>query len=118
MPTDLNAAKPLDFLTEPLTGTTLTAQEAVRLAASWWDKTGRHLMSKTSNRDAQDRVSRSKAGGVMIRVKDKGDVVIPSKVLQGFAWDELDRRERALVVRCWLGEYREVYATGASRVVQ
>ena len=99
----------LTFLTKQLDGTRLTAPEAVRLAADWWDKTGRHLMSKTANREQRNTFKAGNGSAPAIRVKDKGEVVLPSKVLQGFPWDELSRREKASVVRAWLKEYRVWY---------
>lgn len=89
----------LDFLTRELDGCTLTAIEAVRLASAWWDKTGRRLINKAFNHE-------------------RGDVVVPSRILEAKPWDELDKRERTLVVQSWLAQYRVLYVRGGSRVVQ
>lgn len=100
----------LTFLAKQLDGCTLTAPEAVRLAADWWDKTGRHLTSKTFNRDQRTTFTPSNGTAPAIRVKDKGDVVLPSRILQGMPWAELDRRERKSIVSCWIEQYRQQYA--------
>lgn len=103
----------LEFLTKEIGGSTLSASEAVRLASKWWDSTGRKIISKVFNVEEVGGSYRGAGGGApAIRVTPNREVVIPSKVLQGHAWDELDRRERAAVVKAWLSQYRKVYAPG------
>jgi hypothetical protein len=107
----------LAYLTKLLPGTTLTAVEVVRLASRWWDGTGRKIISKVFNVEEVGGSAKGpgKNGAPAIRVSPNREVVIPSKVLQGHAWDELDRRERAAVVKAWLSQYRKVYAPGAEK---
>lgn len=109
----------LAFLTDKLDGCTITAHEAVRLASTWWDKTGRRLIDKTYNRDRKDSFRPAGQNGApAIRVKGTGEVVLPSQILEALPWDQLGRRERALIVKSWLEQYRQLYARGSSRVVQ
>lgn len=94
-----------------LDGTTLTPLDAMRHAAKWWDSTGRKIISKIFNVEEVGGSFRPAAKGApAIKVSPNREVVIPSKVLQGHAWDELDRRERAAVVKAWLSQYRQVYS--------
>lgn len=112
------AGRDLAFLTHHLDGCTLTAAEAVRMASRWWDNTGRKILSKIFNKEIKDSFNPApKGGGVAIKVKGSPEVVIPSRVLEGFAWGELDRREREVVVKAWLSQYRKVYAVGAQSVI-
>lgn len=110
------AGRDLEFITKNLDGSTLTAIEAVRLAEKWWDGVGRKIISKVFNVEDVGGSARGpgKNGAPAIRVTPNKQTVIPSKVLQGHAWAELDRRERAAVVQAWLSQYRKVYATGAA----
>lgn len=106
----------LAFLAERLPGLTITGTEAVRFASAWWDKTGRKLIDKAYNRDRTDTFSHGR-GTASVRVKGSPEVVVPSRILEGCPWAELDRRARMLVVKCWLEFNRENYMQGAARVV-
>lgn len=105
----------LSFLGKTLDGCTLTAREVVAMTEKWWDKTGRHLMGKESNLERVDTFKGAKGGAPAIRIRGTAEVVIPSKVLQALPWAELDRRDRAAVVKAWLSQYRQVYGPDASR---
>ena len=108
----------LAHLTDRLPGLTITGTEAVRLASTWWDKTGRRLINKLFNRDRVDTLKGPGANGApAIRVKGTGDVVVPSQILEGLPWEQLGRRERALVVRSWLAQNRDLYAKDSTKVI-
>lgn len=103
----------LDHLTEQLPDCTLTAPEAVKMASKWWDAIGRKLISKTFNRSRIDTAKGPGANGApAIFVKGTGEVEIPSQILEGVEWARLGKREMGLVVKCWLSQYRAVYAPG------
>jgi hypothetical protein len=56
----------------------MTERDMVRLAARWWDRSGRHLMRAPDLRDPA--------------------VGLASGILRGLPWDELAARERQAVV--------------------
>lgn len=107
-------AEELDFLTEQLQGSTLTAPEAVRMASRWWDNTGRNIISKIFNTEIVGGSARGPGlnGAPAIKVSGNREVTLPSKLLQGHPWEDLDRRERAAVVKAWVSQYRAIYAPG------
>lgn len=71
--------------------TGMKVAEALRRTASWWDKTGRHLMRKDGAKGASAAVS-----------LDPGDPnYIPSGILNGEPWDTLTTRERLVIVKHW-----------------
>lgn len=100
---------------ELLDGLTITTREAVRMASDWWDKTGRHLMRQQMSTKANIKETRNGKfrpavnGAPAIKPGVDRSVVIPSKILQGHAWEELDAEERSRVVAGWLKANGEQY---------
>lgn len=101
-------AETLDHLVEQLPGTTLTAPEVVRMASTWWDKVGRKIINKHFNlRD--ESTFRGGGGGPAIVVR-KTETEIPSRIMAGKPWAELDKREQVSVAKAWLSQYRQIYS--------
>lgn len=81
--------------------TGIKVNEAVMRAASWWEETGRMLMRR--NKARQRDVNGSEFG-----VYDSADPnALPSKIVAGMAWDELDRQDKLFVVKAWHHEFVE-----------
>ncbi len=82
----------------------LTAREAVHLAERWWDKTGRGMVNRKANEERAPDVH--KGGGANgapgILIKGSARRSVNSGILDGRKWADLDRRERAAVVRAWI----------------
>lgn len=71
----------------------LTWRDGVRLAADWWDRTGRHLARNPEFRDA--------------------DVGFPSGLLRGLEWEHLTGEERLTLVRTWDATQAAALTVGA-----
>jgi len=94
----------------------MTADEAVRRAALWWDAIGRHMVPGRLNTVEDRKVTIG--GGPMIVAKDTHPD-LPSGILRGLPWDDLGRNEKARVVRAWRDQHaeREPQATGLMQVL-
>lgn len=89
-------------------------EEAVRRAAEWWDRTGRHLIPQELNQErtkAKVRAGRGKAPAIIV----KGDVipVLHSGILNGKPWDRLEKWEKFQIVKVWHENFVLPEATGA-----
>lgn len=77
----------------------MTVGEAVQRSAAWWDRTGRFLLAKHKNQQRSVKTTTAGGGPAMSRA-ELADV-IPSGILRGARWDDLDNREKLNVVRTW-----------------
>lgn len=85
--------------------TGMTAAEVVVRASEWWDKFGRHHIPPEFNTEEKVRHRKAvanKAGvvfpGIVLRSKE---TVIPTGLLEGKAWDELERDEQRQICKTW-----------------
>ncbi len=88
----------------------ISAEKAIRLAEQWWDKTGRHLMSKKFNEAEQGRKflpSTDNAPALVMQGEKIG--VIASGILKAYPWDMLTRREKLHVTKTW---HQYIYLPG------
>lgn len=77
----------------------MTVGEALERASAWWDETGRWLIAREKNQ--QREVFTQPAGAAAAMSRSEMADVIPSGILRGLSWDELDKREQLAVVRQW-----------------
>jgi hypothetical protein len=84
----------------------MSVGEAVERASAWWDQTGRHLIAKEKNQ--QRTVYATPAGAAAAISRAELADVIPSGILRGLPWDQLDQREKLQVVRTWHHHHVEV----------
>lgn len=85
----------------------ITVREAVRCAERWWDKFGRHMMKKVANKErGQDKFRGGDGKAPAIFVRGSEIDVIPSGILRGLPWDQLDAGERSRVAQNW---YTEIF---------
>lgn len=77
--------------------------EAMKKAAAWWNKEGRHQLRKTSNKAKIGRkfIAAGKAAAPAILIQGDDTDIIPSGILRGLEWDRLDRREKLRVINVW-----------------
>lgn len=109
----------LSFLKEQLRGCSITANDAVKLAERWWDTTGRGAMLKArkANIEVNTKFRPAANGAPGIKTVSR-EVVLPSRILEGQLWAELDKRERYSVVVAWLKFYRANFPRDQSSVRQ
>lgn len=66
----------------------MTAKEAVRRSAQWWDKTGRKMIAKVANTD------------------ENGLPVIGTTTMTGLPWDRLSKFAKLRIVKAWHETWR------------
>lgn len=71
--------------------TGMKASEALDHAGKWWDASGRFLMK---NHDA-------KAEAEKVSLDPDNDNFLPSGIVNGLPWDELDKREKLTITKHW-----------------
>jgi len=74
--------------------TGMTVKEAIASACHWWNKTGRKLMK--GHRQRQE-----KAGAPFVSDNPDDETFVPSGILHGLPWDQLDKRAQIQVVKSW-----------------
>lgn len=84
----------------PITG--MKCWDAMKQARWWWDKTGRHGVNKMANQEEVGRVFRSSGHQApAILVKGSMEQVLPSNMLMGDRWDDLNVREKERIATVW-----------------
>lgn len=73
--------------------------EAARQAEKWWEE-ARHLVPKEANREIKKRVRAGGKNTPALVFKDV-ETVLPSGILNGLPWNELERGEKLQVVKLW-----------------
>lgn len=82
--------------------TGMRTDEAVRLASAWWNDVGRHELRQVANSEQDaNRFRPSTEKSPAILIKGETRAVVPSGILNGLRWDDLDRREQMRVVQVW-----------------
>jgi len=66
-------------------------RDALANASYWWGKTGRHMMKKHD----------AKAEAVFASADPNSENFMPSGIVNGEPWDNLDLRERLFLVKSW-----------------
>lgn len=109
----------LSFLKEQLDGCSITANDAVKLASRWWDQTGRgaFLKSRKANIEINTKFRAASGGAPGIKTSS-AEVVLPSRILEGRPWQELDKRERFSVITAWLKFYRAQFPREQAKALQ
>lgn len=80
--------------------TGMTAQEAVERGSSWWDSTGRHHLPKEFNQETTVKAKGPVKGFPSIVIRNN-ESVVPSGILHGSPWDELNQDEQRQVIKAW-----------------
>lgn len=82
--------------------TGMTAQEAIKRAAEWWEKTGRTEMRQQQLRQGEQvGGSNNGNGGAFASLDPNSHNHLASGIIQGKPWDQLDKRERGQLVKVW-----------------
>lgn len=97
---ELSAAEILDlFDPDARLDTGMTAKEAIARAAAWWDARGRLLMNGEA---ARRKKAPGGAGKGVFAVSDPDDPrFLPSGIVNGHPWADLNRRSCILIVKIW-----------------
>lgn len=95
--------------------TGMTVAEAVRRAADWWNKIGRHGIKASNFNQVLIQKVHTQGKGPLLKRTDK-EQDLPSGILRGLPWDELDRQEQKDIVKAWHHEQVRVPAVGAAIV--
>lgn len=83
--------------------------EVILNATNWWNNKGRHAMRQTMLRQAEQVGSSNKGNGVAFASLDPtSENFMPSGILHGYAWDDLDQREKVRVVKVWLDAHHPI----------
>lgn len=91
-----------DFNPDMRLDTGMKASEAITRASQWWDTKGARMMQTEAKRQRQPLGGPDKGMGQQFAVLNPDDAnFMPSRVLAGFPWDDLDRREKLAVVKAW-----------------
>jgi hypothetical protein len=95
-------ARTLPFDLDQKLDTGMTAVEAVRRAEHWWEKTGAKEMRLHGLRHTQTvGGSLHGIGGAFASLDPKSENYLPSGIIHGKPWDDLTKREKAMVVKAW-----------------
>ena len=82
--------------------TGLKVQEALARASAWWSKTGRKEMKLHAKRQKHSPASSTPGlGGAFADLDPDSANFLPSNIIQGAPWDQLDKREKLLIVKVW-----------------
>jgi len=77
-------------------------------ARDWWDKKGRHMVAATFNEERAKPKFRAGTGNAPgIKTTGSREKVLPSGILNGKMFDNLNPRERSQVLKAWLHYYTE-----------
>lgn len=83
--------------------------EAIRSATNWWNNKGRIAMKQTAMRQAEGVGGSNKGNGSAFASLDPDSAnFMPSGILHGFVWDDLDQREKVRVVQAWLNIHHPI----------
>lgn len=86
--------------------TGMSGKEAIHRATAWWEKTGRKEMRLHNLRQAEPvGGGNNGAGGSFSSLDPDNPSFLPSGILNGLSWDELNRDERLRVVKAWHHEH-------------
>lgn len=69
----------------------MKVREAIANACHWWNRTGRQMMRKDGGKGSETSAS----------LNPDNENFIPSGIVNGLRWDELNQRERAQIVKAW-----------------
>lgn len=82
--------------------TGMKVTEALARASAWWSKTGRKEMKSHAKRHKHSPASSTPGiGGAFASLDPDSENFLPSAIIQGEPWDQLDKREKLLVVKVW-----------------
>ncbi len=89
--------------------TGMSAREAIMHATNWWNNKGRHIMRQHNLRQSEPvGGSNNGAGASFATLNPDSPNFLPSKILAGKPWDDLNRDERARVVKVWHHQFVRV----------
>lgn len=71
----------------------MTIRQALADASYWWGKTGRHMMKKHREGKTEETA--------FATLDPNSKNFMPSAILNGEPWDQLDNREKVQVVKAW-----------------
>lgn len=80
--------------------TGMSANEAVARAGRWWDAFGRHYVPQEFNEETTVR-SRKKVKGFPAVILRDTNQVVPSGILHGKPFGELERGEQLQIAKAW-----------------
>lgn len=83
-------------------------QQYLLKAREWWDKKGRHMVAQNANEE-RTKVKFRAGTGIAPAIKTTGnrEKVLPSGILNGKMFDNLNPRERSHILKVWLHYYTE-----------
>lgn len=82
--------------------TGMSAQEAIQRATNWWETKGRKMMQTELKRQAGAVGGSNNGAGSAFASSDVESAnFLPSGIIHGKPWDELNRREKQQVVKVW-----------------
>lgn len=82
--------------------TGMKVTEALGRASAWWGKTGRKEMKSHAKRHKHSPTSTTPGiGGAFLSSDPDSPNFMPSAIINGEPWDQLDKREKLMVVKAW-----------------
>lgn len=82
--------------------TGMKAIEAIERARIWWQTTGRKEIKQQASRQSEQVGGTNNGAGAMFSDLDPNSANhLPSAIINGEPWDQLNKRERGQVVKVW-----------------
>lgn len=87
----------------------IPTREVIMNATNWWNNKGRIGMKQTLMRQAEQVGSANRGNGTAFASLDPtSQNFMPSGIIHGYAWDDLDQREKVHVVKAWLDHFHPI----------
>ena len=82
--------------------TGMKVKEAIQRAQAWWEKTGRKEAQTQLKRQAKPVGGADHGAGISFASQNEADPhFLPSGLIHGDPWDQLNQREQLMLVKSW-----------------
>lgn len=83
----------------------MSADEAVSRARRWWNEIGRGLVPLAFNQEEFDKAMTAAKPGLPLMKTRGTERTVPSGILNGLPWDELQQWEQVQITSQWLSDH-------------